>query len=283
MVGSDGMPLRTIPDAPGDVVKDGLRLRAKQAGDILVGGVIGDRGESRATAAWVPGSTKVSLVGECYLETGTPRPQQLELRVRVQGLEGYFGSSCLDRPTTRDLPSRGFTPGEPGQGWTELTVGRRATLVVEVVDRSTGKPTDVPGVQVAGAVYERGFETPIQDASGKVVAVVPDVLEHQGYAYSQVRMSAAPLKGWQDLTTGVDPGPAMVAWGSAGDGLPRTGAPDGSGMRLTRFPGGSEARGFGTWGTTVLPADSTLRVTVSASGTRPDHGSGFVAVYALSP
>ncbi|GAB3873524.1 hypothetical protein [Terrabacter terrigena] len=139
------------------------------------------------------------------------------------------------------------------------------------------------GSQVAGAVYDLGLETPLQDASGKVVAMVPDVIEHQGYTYSQVRMTAGPLRGWQDLTTGVDQGPAMVAWGSAGEGLTGTDAPEGSGMRLTRFPGDNETRGYGTWGTTALPAGSRLRVTLSARGTRPDHGSGFVAVYALAP
>lgn len=285
MVGADGMPYRTVPDAPGDITKDGLRLRARVADDLLEGGAIGDRGQSRIAVDWVPSSTSVSLVGACYLDgAGAGRASEIELRVRIEGMQGYFGSTCLGRPTERDLPTRVFTPGEPGRGWAELTVRRPATLIVEVVDRTTGKPLDGSDVQVAGAVYtDLGHHTPIRDASGKVVAVIPNTIEHQGYTYTQVRMSSAPLPRWQDLTVGVDPGAAMVLWGSAGEGLTGTDAPDESGMRLARYPGGSVTRGYGWWGTDVLPADSTVRVTASTQGARAAHGSGFIAVYAPSP
>lgn len=283
LLGADGMPFRTVPDAPGDVVKAGLRFREQVADDHLVAGVIGDLGENSLDLSWTPTTTHVSYAAECYLPGATPDLVK-SLRVRVDfGAAGFVATGCSPQADeTGDLPAGGATPGEPGKGDPNLTVGKPASVRVELVDGS-GRLVTRSDARIVGAVYELGLETPIQDASGKVVAVVPDAIEHQGYIYSQVRMSAAPLRGWQDITVGVDPGPAMVAWGSAGDGLTGIDTADGPGMRLARFPGESQARGYGSWGPTFLPADSTLRVTLSAQGKRPDKGVGFVAVYALAP
>ena len=39
MIGADGMPYRAVPDAPGDVVKDGLRYRSRVGDDTLAVGL----------------------------------------------------------------------------------------------------------------------------------------------------------------------------------------------------------------------------------------------------
>lgn len=281
MIGSDGMPFRPVPDAPGDVVKDGLRYRAHVADDTLATGFIGDRGQGQFSLVWTPTTTQVSFGAECYLPGLTDaKARTYMVSVGLEGTRGVFGTQCsANRPTERDLPGGGI-PGEPGQGWTELTVGQTARLRVQLVDAKTMKPAAVNGVQLTGAVYELGPQSLVSDASGQAVAAVPETVERQGYRYVLKSIASAPLKSWQDATQGLPVGPDLVTWGSAGKDL--VGGPSlGSGLRATGLPGGTEERGYGVWGTTPVPADSTPRFTVSAQGPRPVHGTGFVAVYTL--
>ncbi|WP_374971103.1 hypothetical protein [Terrabacter sp. BE26] len=284
-MGSDGMPFRIVPDTPGDVVKKGLRYRSQVAGDTLAVGFIGDPGQGQFTLSWQPSTTHVSLSAECYLPGLTQDEAAAYLvTVGLDGSPGFFGSSCSGGgPTQRDLPAGGSVPGEPGRGWTELTVGKAASVRVRLVDAKTRKPAAVDGAQLAGAVYEQGLQHPVLDESGKTVAMLPDMIEHQGYTYSHKLGGNAPLNPWQDLTMGVPPGPAIAVWGSAGDRLAVESPGDGSGMRLTRTPGQSEERGYGSWGSDVLPADQTLRLSLSTTGARPTHGVGFLEIYTLEP
>jgi len=136
MVGADGMPFRAVPDAPGDVVKDGLHYRARVADDRLAAGFVGDRGQGQFTLAWEPTTTHVSVGAECYLPGLTADEASVYMvTVSLGGTTGFFGSSCTGgRPQQRDLPAGGAVPGEPGQGWTELTVGRAASVRVQLVD-----------------------------------------------------------------------------------------------------------------------------------------------------
>ncbi|HET9633410.1 MAG TPA: hypothetical protein VFP73_13490 [Terrabacter sp.] len=283
MIGSDGMPYRTVPDAPGDVVKDGLRYRAKVADDTLAAGFIGDPGQAQFSLAWEPTTVHVSVGAECYLPDLTQDEASAYLvTLGLEGRAGFFGSQCKGgRPTERDLPAGGAVPGEPGQGWTELTVGRSARLRVQLVDAKTSKPASVEGAQLTGAVYEQGRQQPVVDSTGRTVASLPDVVEHQGYRYELIGIEAAPLASWHDLTTGVPAGMALVTWGSAGDNLTGSSATADSGTRLTGLPSGTEGHGYGSWGTSPVPDGSDHTVTVTTVGPRPDHGTGFLALYTL--
>ena len=281
-----GMPFRVVPDAPGDVVKDGLRLRARVADDHLAVGAIGSVGQSLVTADWTPTTTHVSLTGECYLPGADPAVlQRAQLRVRLQGAEGYFGTGCRDSaPTDRDLPAGGWVPGEPGQGWPELTVGRPEQVLFEVVDGRTGTQLDLPGVRVVGAVYEQGESRPIQDEAGTTRAALPEIVEHQGYRYRLTAVSSGPLRAGGLPQLGLTTrGPILLNWGSAGDGLSPGLAPAGTReLRLEGVPAGPEARGYGTSG--VVPLPSTPRsLRLVAHGPRPDHGVAYIAVYTLEP
>ncbi|HSU74474.1 MAG TPA: hypothetical protein VLI66_06005 [Terrabacter sp.] len=282
MIGSDGMPYRTVPDAPGDVVKDGLRYRAKVADDTLAAGFVGDRGQGQFSLVWTPTTTHVSFSAECYLPGLTHDQAGAYLvSVSLEGATGFFASSCTGgEPPAHDLPAGGGVPGEPGQGWKELTVGKTARVRVQLVDARTNRPAAVDGVQLAGAVYEQGAQWPVKDASGKTVASLPVVVEQQGYRYELGGVTTAPLASWRDLTSGVPAGIGLFTWGSAGGDFPGSGSSE-SGIRLTGLPGGADVRPYGSWGTAPAPDGSDHTVTVTTVGKRPDHGTGFLALYTL--
>ncbi|MER7073108.1 hypothetical protein [Terrabacter sp. NPDC000476] len=284
VTGTDGMPFRTVPDAPGDVVKDGLRLRARVADDALVAGTVGDRGQTRISASWTPTSTHVALTGTCVLP-GAPADvaERYQVRVRVEGMTGYFGSGCTGTPAGRDLTAD-WTPGDPGAGWSELTPGRPATLVVEVVEvvgGTRGAAVTLPDVQLAGAVYEVGEETSVRDVAGTTVVALPDVLEHEGYRYRIASVTSSALASGPLPRVAAPSGPALVTWGSSGDGLAAATAD--SSLRLTGLPGSDGGRSLGSWGTDPVPAGSTGTLALAAEGQRPDHGTAFLAVYTLIP
>jgi hypothetical protein len=283
MIGSDGMPFRSVPDGAGDVVKDGLRYRARVADDTLAAGAIGDPGQGQFSLRWTPTTTHVSFAAECYLPgLSDEKARGYMVSLGLDGTKGAFGSQCsAHRPTERDLPVGGGTPGEPGQGWSELTVGQDASLRVQLVDAKTMKPASVDGAVLTGAVYDLGEQQLVKDGSGAPVAALPTVLEHQGYRYTLKGVNVAPLRSWRDLTVGLPSGPAMVSWGSAGKDLTGGGSGDEPGMRLTGLRDGVQGAGWGAILTQPVPADSAPRLTLSATGTRPDHGAGFLAVYTL--
>ncbi|WP_076263968.1 hypothetical protein [Intrasporangium flavum] len=194
MIGSDGLPYRTVPDGPGDVVKNGLRYRARVGDDTLSAGFIGDVGQGQFTLAWDPTTTHVAIGSECFLPGLThDQAGAYMVTVGLEGTPGFFGTQCQgELPSERDLPAGGAIPGEAGQGWSDLSVGRAASLRVQLVDARTKKPATVEGAQLTGAVYSLGDQVPVVDASGHAVASLPGVLEHQGYRYRLADTASGP-------------------------------------------------------------------------------------------
>ncbi|WP_147067367.1 hypothetical protein, partial [Terrabacter aerolatus] len=276
MVGSDGMPYRTVPDSPGDVVKDGLRYRGRVADDRLVAGVIGDPGRSTLTFTWTPSTTRASLAAACWIPgADAATAEHTMVMLSVQG-RLVMGSGCgTARPEGRDLPTGGAIPGGPGGGWDAITVGRPVTATLRLVDRDTKAAVTDPSVRLTGAVYEQGLQQPIEDAAGTTVAELPTVVEHQGYRYRLAGVATGPLASGPLPELGVETspyaavavpvGPFLLAWGSAGTDLPGTGrSGDGAQLRLEGLRD-AEARGYDSWGVVPVPAGS---IRVSADSTR---------------
>lgn len=294
MIGADGMPYRPVPDGPGDVVKDGLRYRARVGDDRLVAGVIGDRGQRQLTLTWTPTTTHVSLGAECYLPGLTSaQAGKYLVSVGLEGRKGVFGTQCSgNEPTERDLSAGGGIPGEPDQGWPELTVGQPVRARVQLVDAKTFEPASVDGAQLTGAVYEQGTLQPVKDEAGTTVAALPTVIEHQGYRYRLAGVATGPLASGTLPELGVPNsvyagvalpgGPFLVSWGSAGTNpAGASGASGSDGSRGLRLDGleDSEARDYGSWGVVPVPAGSTRSMRLVAEGARPDHGTAFIVVY----
>ncbi|MGO4661519.1 hypothetical protein AB4Z14_06600 [Terrabacter sp. 2TAF16] len=281
MIGADGLPFRSVPDAPGDVVKDGLRYRARVADDRLVAGFIGDRGQGQFSLVWEPMTTHVSIGAECYLPglTDTAAATYM-VTVSFGGTAGFFGSSCAaGRPAERDLPAGGTVPGEPDQGWTELTVGRTASVRIQLVDAKTRKPVSVDGAQLTGAIYAQGARTLIRDLSGKPVAALPDVVEREGYRYRlEGRASVADATTRDELVVPTPGGrPFLVTYGYAGTGGPSVGA-----EHLTGLVDESTAVSGGLT-TAAQPARPEGTVTLRHDGAVAATGVRLVAVYVSEP
>lgn len=278
MIGSDGMPFRSVPDAPGDVLKNGLRYRVHVADDTLTAGFIGDRGQGQFSLVWTPTTTQVSLGAECYLPGLTDaKARTYMVSVGLEGTQGVFGTQCsAHRPTERDLPGGGGIPGEPGQGWTELTVGKTARLRVQLVDAKTMKPAAVDGVQLTGAVYELGDRQSVVDASGRTVASLPDVVEQQGYRYRFLAMKAAPADATtlprMDTPVGA---PFLVTAGTAGSDPSK----DPGTMYITGL-GSQTGSSGGGWQTIPQPARGAGSVGLRSEGPA-QAGTAFIALYTL--
>lgn len=292
-LGTDGMPYRVVPVAAGDVVKDGLRYRAQVADDRLAAGFIGERGQGQFSLVWTPTTTHVSIGAECYLPGLTDvEAAKYLVTVGLEGTKGFLGSTCsAHRPMERDLPAGGGIPGEPGGGWTELRVGQTARLRVQLVDARTSRPVSVDAAQLTGAVYELGAQQPVEDEAARMVAALPTVIEHQGYRYRLAGIATGPLASGELPELGVPgnvygglavpDGPFLVTWGSAGTDLAGIGSADSASLRLEGLRDGTEARSYGAWGTTTVPAGSAQHLKLVAEGGRPNHGTGFIAIYTL--
>jgi len=278
MIGSDGMPYRAVPDTTGDVVKNGLRYRARVGDDTLAAGFIGDAGQGQFTIVWDPTTTHASIGAECFLPGLTQeKAAAYMVQVGLEGKAGFFGSQCsAGLPAERDLPAGGAAPGEPGQGWSELTVGRSARLRVQLVDAQTKKPAAVAGAQLTGAVYQLGGQQPVVDASGRTVATLPAVLEHQGYRYRFLAMQAGPA-GTTPLPHLATPAgvPFLVTAGSTGSDT----SPDAGTVYVTGLDAQAGSTSGG-WQTVPQPARAAGTVGLRTEGKAPT-GTAFVAVYTL--
>jgi hypothetical protein len=279
MIGADGLPFRVVPDAPGDVVKDGLRYRSHVADDTLAAGFIGDRGQGQFTLLWEPTTTHVSVGAECYLPGLTAAEAETYMvTVSLGGTKGFFGSSCAaGRPAERDLPAGGTVSGEPGQGWTDLTVGRAASLRIQLVDARTNKPASVDGALLTGAIYEQGAQTTVNDLSGAPVAAIADVVEHQGYRYRlDGRVSIADATSRDEIVVPTPGGrPFLVTYGFAGTGTEGAERLDGLADQSTAISGGLT--------TVAQPARAVSTVTLRHEGPVSPSGVRLVAVYTLDP
>jgi len=276
-VGADGMPSRVLPDRPGDVVKDGLRLRATVAEDTLAVGVIGDPGERVVRATWTPRTQRVAYVVECWLPPGQDPATAKETWVRasISGQEGYFGGTCrADLPTAGDL-SASITPGKPGEGNPQIRLGTDTTLRVELVDRD-GRPLTNPRVRLAAGIYDLGPQRLIEDESGEPRAAVPEVIEHQGVPYRLERLVSGPAaRGPLPQVSTPANRPFLVTFGSS----PPSRYPEVGTLYLSGLDTESSQLENGGQETTPQPVRGAGTVELRAEGARPLDGVAYIAVY----
>lgn len=286
MTGTDGMPTRAVPTRRTDVVKDGIRVRSQVGGDALVVGFIGDVGQGQATLRWDVTTTQVAIAAECYLPgRDAQRAAQVQVRVSLVGSQGFLSQGSCGTLDPREHELRpNWTPGEPGQGWAELTAGKPAGLRVQLVDARSGKPVAAGSARFAAAVYNLGRQRVVSDPrNGKAVAALPEVLEHQGYTYRlQQLVTGTPSRNQQPVST---PGgtPFLVTFGSAGLGVDSGLDPNGSAdaVRLVGLDTDPGLVGGGGWQTVPQPSRAPGKVRLVREGTVPDTGADFVAIYAL--
>ncbi len=209
----------------------------------------------------------------------------------VHGQRGPRGhQGLLRQPVLRrtDRPSatcrrRRRCPGRAGQGWAELTVGQAARVRVQLVDAKTRQAglrrrRAADGSRATSRARRSGRRT----HRGKTVAAcrrhrAPGLpLPAREHGGSTAGVVARPVDGCARRP------------GARDLGL-RRGQPDGwfpdlrlrdAAHRPAGRDGGPRVR---PWGTSPVPVGSDHTVTVTAGGTRPDHGTGFLALYTLAP
>ena len=288
MTGTDGMPTRSLPAAPRDVVKDGLRIRAQIGGDSLAAGFISDVGQGQATMLWDVTTNHVAIGAECYLPSGAAeQAKQVELRVRLVGSEGFVSQgACSTAPPAGHELVPGWTPGEPGHGWTELTVGKPAGLRVQLVDAKSGAPVAVATARFALAVYNQGPQRVVPDPrTGQALAALPETVEHEGYRYRLVDLVAGAPSRKQPAVATPAGAPFLITYGSAGTPVGSTEgwSAEGGGhtVRLTGLGTDPGAMTGGGWTTAAQPARAAGTVQLVRDGAVPDTGVDFVAIYTL--
>lgn len=281
----DGMPSRTVPPPPGDVVKDGLRFRAQVAGAQLAAGVIGAEGQTSLALGWTPSTTRVTIAGECWATalSGSPVPA-IDLEVSLDGdPQPAFKGSCVPGSPPAVLTPTGLAPGEPGgPGWDLLAVGRPAELSFRVVDATSGKPVTDGSVRITAAVYDRGAERVLTEPkNGRPLLALPELIEHNGYTYQLATLtSRSPEEKLPAVPTPAGE-PFFVAFGSTGDGSV-TDALVPTGVRLTGITNDTGLLSGG-WSTAAQPARGTGTVALVREGPTPRSGVDFIAIYTPAP
>ncbi len=287
--GTDGMPTRTIPDAAGDIVKDGLRFRAAIAGERLAGGRIGGLGDSAITFTWTPTTSHVQFTAECWLPGSREEVVKEGVLAQVTvGGQQVLESPCQPgTPPAGDLNVGGWIPGERGQGMTQLSVGAPTTVTMGLVDKRTHEPVTIADGRLAAAVYALGPQRPITDSSGATVGVLPESIDLHGVDYRLDTLATSPAaKGaLAGVATPVGT-PFVVTWGSAGteSPAPGSGTHSDSTTGTTYLTGLSEetARlGYGGWSDQTQPARAAGMVALRHEGPRPTRGVDFIAIYTL--
>lgn len=301
-VGRDGMPSRPVPMAKGDVTKDGLRFPARLGEDSLAVGFIGDPGESRATLTWTPTTTHVTVHGDCHLPAADKdQAGRTVLRVSIAGGEGHIDRPCrIGSATETDLTTAGWTPGELGQGWGQLTVGEAASLQLQLVDVSTGQRVGYGTARVSAAVYDLGPQRRVFDRAGHLVQVLPQVIEHQGYRYRLADVAALPIRGgslaigWPVLRLETPAAvPFLVSFGAIAKGTTSVAcasvatrsaycAQAGS-LQLVGLDNPAVSLGIGPWTMAAQPARAAGSVQLQAApnGSPVSTGTAFLALYTL--
>ncbi len=287
MTGIEGMPSGIVPPEPSDIVKDGIRVRARIGNDRLVAGLIGDPGQDRLTARWVPTTNHVSYLAECYDSGSTAgRLSDLHVRASIQGDGGFVETNCQSGAPTPELPDNRAIPGEPGQGVPNLVVGRPARLTVTVVDKN-GRAVRDAGVRLVAAVYELGPQSVIVETrTGKVVAALPEVLERDGYRYRLASVTSRPAGERLPAVETPAGTPFFVTFGSAGvdEASGKAYVADGPVIRLKGLS--TSPASFGGNGGSVTapqPARAAGTVQLVREGPKPSSGVDFVAIYTLEP
>jgi hypothetical protein len=283
-IGPDGMPSRPVPDLPGDVVRDGLRYRAKVAGDTLAAGEIGAAGQGSVSLTWTPTQTQVSLSVACWLP-GAPAPTSADTgvwaKVTLDGGSVFLSGCSSDRPVPGDLQTSKITLSEPGSGRSELTAGKPATVTFQVIDGRTKKPVTDGSVRVAGAAYDLGPQTTIINPTTQAaVAAVPTWIEHEGYDYVLSGTVVADASSGLEASSRTPGGiPFLMMYGSAGsDGSSPAGT-----TYLTGLGGESSRMEGGGWTAQPQSARGAGKVTLRHEGKRATGSVDFIAIYVPAP
>jgi hypothetical protein len=259
----------SFPGGPADYLKDGVRYRAKVAGDTLAGATVGELGQTTLKLRFATASTaQLGLRMYCALTGGRPGAQYF---MKLRTSAGTRGSAVCDGQAT-DAGAHGDIE-LPDHG----TPGRSIEVDVTLIDVE-GRPVDLPKVRLGVGAYLLQPRHLISDVLGNKISL-PATREFAGSTYRLTHLEQVDAAHTHQVSVPLPAGqPFLVAYGSstlaADTDLSAT--LTGLGREVTLEPSGG---GFPT----VLVSQrerSATTATFALTEGRPKHGKLYLAVYA---
>ena len=263
--GPDGMPSREpVWDRARDLNKNGITLRHRIAGETLLAGTIGDKGQAEIRTTFVPRSAEVGLRYFC----SSKARKNTRFEILIGGEVAVHGGDCSKSPMTDPLhesrsTDRTLLPGSD--------VGKPVEVVMRLIDSTTGQPVDDTSILLAAGIYDPGPQRTVGTVK------IPELYQHQGFEYrlagfERGRLAPGAKVG---ITTPADT-PFLVAYGGYGGGAVAVDLVCGNNQGTTDWNG----LGSGAYGWAMCPARPGGRTEVRWSGQgTPAQGEMFVAIY----
>jgi hypothetical protein len=161
----------------------------KVAGDTLVAGAVGERGQSELLRTFTLDDTDVVFSNLC--DTASPTSgRELMLAYAVNGQDvGSTGCSTHDSTVDAGTIHFGDDPAVNRSAWadTGLRAGEKATVHLWIEDRK-GRQVEVPGVRIGFALYERTAPRIIVKG-----VTIPELIDARGETYRLTHHVVEPL------------------------------------------------------------------------------------------
>jgi hypothetical protein len=254
------LPVRALPDAPGDYVRGGLRFRAKVAGDTLLGATIGEPGQ-RSLKLQVTATTRSTGLRVFCTANKTGRRMELDVSIgqvsmRVPCFSGH-ADIALDN-----------------EGQYRLTASPRGTVdvTVNLADESAGD------LRIGVGAYAMRPPRVVQTATGH--ALLDEVLEYGGQTYQLAKVVTGDPKSARPLSLDTPGGkPYLVAFRNIEAGQETVAQVAMRSQKVNIRPGQLEqgpSRYISTWGQSAGAAgQATMRIIKG----RPTKGTLLLSLY----
>ncbi|MFI5711496.1 hypothetical protein [Kribbella sp. NPDC051620] len=264
----EGATEPSFPGGPADYVKDGVRYRAKVAGDTLAAATVGELGQTTLKLSFATASTaQLGLRMYCAVPAGRPGVQYL---MKLRTSAGTRGSAVCDGQATDagahgdiELPDHG-TPGK--------TIEVEVTLID--VD---GRPVDLPKARLGVGAYLLQPRHLISDVLGNKISL-PATREFAGSTYALTHLEQVDAAHTHQVSVPLPAGqPFLLAYGSStlGADMDLSATLTGLGPEVTLEPSG------GRFSTVLVNQRERAATTATFALTegRPRHGKLYLAVY----
>lgn len=196
-----GLPVRKLPPSSGDYLKDGIRFRAKMAGNTLLGATVGATGQRTVKLRFTATGKTTELRFLCTADRENFR-RAPDLTIRINGRSGGR-PKCHSGRSDVALGNLGYpvttSAGQP----VEVTVG--------LEDRQ-GRDVMVQGARLGVGAYSLLPSRVIQTKAGN--AAIDEVVEYGDYTYKLAKVVTMDAAGRRVLSLDTPAGtPYIVGYG----------------------------------------------------------------------
>jgi hypothetical protein len=270
----EGAVIRPPAGGDGDYGNNGIRFRAKAAGDTLLAATVGNAGQSSVKLTFTATGASTGLRTFCTANrAGEALKYGFTLRVDGGKVQRFTCQSRLS-DVASELPDRPVRiQTSPGQS-TEVTL--------EIVDKDGRPATDVPGARLGIGAYDLEPPRIVKAGSGETISV-DQTVEWRGKTYklADVKTGNAITRS---LSIGTPAGkPFLLDYSSTELGIPSgraevTGLPKGT--TFEDSPDGDYGPGIGIDNSRyTVPAAAAGTATLQVIKGIPTKGTLVLALY----